>query len=249
MIKFFRTIRQKLLAEGKTGKYLKYAIGEIVLVVIGILIALQINIWNEGRKNDEKEAILIKNIIEDLNLDTNHINQALDELEKQLVAVDSLIAKAIDPSIKLNYNNMGLVRYSSDFRPKSQRNHSEAVSNLENESVREILQNYFIKEDQVVDIFQEYERIIHNEIRPYLRDSGMHNLQSLYTRGGDKQVRMMLKPEILDQELEEIKFQQLLYERRLKTESFKILLSELKVDNIELIKILKSVPNKTKQFE
>ena len=44
MIKFFRKIRRKLLSEGKTGKYLKYAIGEIVLVVIGILIALGINI-------------------------------------------------------------------------------------------------------------------------------------------------------------------------------------------------------------
>lgn len=53
MIKFFRTIRQNLLSEGKTGKYLKYAIGEIILVVIGILIALQINNWNEERKQLE----------------------------------------------------------------------------------------------------------------------------------------------------------------------------------------------------
>jgi len=43
MIKFFRNIRQNLIMENKTGKYLKYAIGEIVLVVIGILIALQLN--------------------------------------------------------------------------------------------------------------------------------------------------------------------------------------------------------------
>ena len=51
MIKFFRHIRQNLLMENKTGKYFKYAIGEIVLVVIGILIALSINNWNESRKN------------------------------------------------------------------------------------------------------------------------------------------------------------------------------------------------------
>jgi len=49
MIKLFRNIRQKLVAEGKTTNYLKYAIGEIVLVVIGILIALQINNWNESQ--------------------------------------------------------------------------------------------------------------------------------------------------------------------------------------------------------
>ena len=51
MIKFFRHIRKSLLMENKTGKYLKYAIGEIILVVIGILIALSINNWNEERKN------------------------------------------------------------------------------------------------------------------------------------------------------------------------------------------------------
>ena len=55
MIKFFRTIRYNLMETGKTGKYFKYAIGEIVLVVIGILIALQINNWNTNRAN-EKQA-------------------------------------------------------------------------------------------------------------------------------------------------------------------------------------------------
>ncbi len=55
MIKFFRKIRQKMLTENKFGKYLIYAIGEIILVVIGILIALQINNWNTNKAN-EKEA-------------------------------------------------------------------------------------------------------------------------------------------------------------------------------------------------
>ena len=50
MIKFFRKIRYDLMEKNKNGKYLKYAIGEILLVVIGILIALQINNWNELRK-------------------------------------------------------------------------------------------------------------------------------------------------------------------------------------------------------
>ncbi|WP_229741435.1 DUF6090 family protein, partial [Planktosalinus lacus] len=55
MIKFFRNIRKNLLNEGKTTKYFKYAIGEIILVVIGILIALQINNWNE-RENSISQA-------------------------------------------------------------------------------------------------------------------------------------------------------------------------------------------------
>jgi len=55
MIKFFRKIRYDLMEKNKKGKYLKYAIGEIVLVVVGILIALQINNWNE-KKNNQTQA-------------------------------------------------------------------------------------------------------------------------------------------------------------------------------------------------
>ena len=59
MIKFFRRIRQNLLSEGKTQKYFKYAIGEIILVVIGILIALSLNNWKEDlAKQGEETRIL-----------------------------------------------------------------------------------------------------------------------------------------------------------------------------------------------
>ena len=66
MIKFFRKIRKNLLSEGKTRKYLKYAIGEILLVVIGILIAVQINNWNESRKNSIEEKLILESLLENL---------------------------------------------------------------------------------------------------------------------------------------------------------------------------------------
>jgi uncharacterized protein DUF6090 len=66
MIKFFRKIRQNLLAEGKIGKYLKYAIGEIILVVVGILIALQINNWNQVRIEIKTETESLNNLVLDL---------------------------------------------------------------------------------------------------------------------------------------------------------------------------------------
>jgi hypothetical protein len=62
MLKFFRKIRQNLLSEGKVGTYLKYAVGEIILVVIGILIALQINNWNQERLNSKEERQLLEAI-------------------------------------------------------------------------------------------------------------------------------------------------------------------------------------------
>ena len=66
MIKFFRNIRKSLLNQGKTTRYFKYAIGEIILVVIGILIALQINNWNTNNIQAEKEQVYLNNLKRDL---------------------------------------------------------------------------------------------------------------------------------------------------------------------------------------
>jgi hypothetical protein len=73
MIQFFRKIRQKLLSEGKAGAYFKYAAGEIVLVVIGILIALQINNWNEERKSSIKIHVLLENLVKSIEQDKTYL--------------------------------------------------------------------------------------------------------------------------------------------------------------------------------
>lgn len=86
MINFFRKIRQNLLSEGKTGKYLKYAIGEILLVVIGILIAIQINNWNQTNSENKIAGDYIKNIKTELNSDLNyyklHKTRYLSQIEQ-----------------------------------------------------------------------------------------------------------------------------------------------------------------------
>ena len=71
MIKFFRKIRQRLLTENKFSKYLLYAIGEIVLVMIGILLALQVNNWNEFQKDREIEKKTLLNLFENMELNIN----------------------------------------------------------------------------------------------------------------------------------------------------------------------------------
>ena len=239
MIKFFRKIRQDLLRDNKIGDYLKYAVGEIVLVVIGILIALSINNWNESRKNDLEQALLVKNIIEDLRLDFIHINKSSEQVSNQMNLIDDLISKIFDEKKKINYDSIGLIRFSSDFRPISQRNHSESISTLEDDFVRELIQDYFLKEDQVTDIFIEYVDIVHNKIRPYLSNVGMHNLRSLYNQdSSNKKLEVPLNPIILEEQLAKVAFQQLLYERKLKTNSFKKLLNEIKIKNQELVKSL-----------
>ena len=77
MIAFFRRIRQQLLSENNLSKYLLYAIGEIFLVVIGILIALGINNWNEERKNSISENQYYCLVLDDLNLDYTKIQELM----------------------------------------------------------------------------------------------------------------------------------------------------------------------------
>ena len=82
MIPFFRKIRKTLADDNKPLKYFRYAIGEIVLVVIGILIALQINNWNEERKANLREQSLYQNILTDLENEDVRLNSALGQYKQ-----------------------------------------------------------------------------------------------------------------------------------------------------------------------
>jgi len=95
MIKFFRHIRQTLIMENKTSKYFKYAIGEIVLVVIGILIALQVNNWNIERIERKSELKFLKNIQLDLEKDLSSLSFLIN-FRKERIKGDSKIIQHIN---------------------------------------------------------------------------------------------------------------------------------------------------------
>ena len=89
MIKFFRRIREKLISEGKLSRYLLYAIGEIVLVVIGILIALQINSWNQTQLDISQEEKFLLEIKENLQEDLEKLDEVLLANENKLKRIDT----------------------------------------------------------------------------------------------------------------------------------------------------------------
>ena len=91
MIKFFRHIRKDLMEKNKTGRYLKYAIGEIVLVVIGIMIALQINNWNENRKDKISEKDYYCKLLEDFELDRLNIVRLSNESDYKIETAKKLL--------------------------------------------------------------------------------------------------------------------------------------------------------------
>jgi hypothetical protein len=91
MIKLFRNIRKNLLSEGKTTKYFKYAIGEIILVVIGILIALQINTWNQERILKIEEKKIVKNIHNEYEQNKKLIKTSIKDSETCIHTLNTLM--------------------------------------------------------------------------------------------------------------------------------------------------------------
>jgi hypothetical protein len=149
MIKFFRKIRQNLLSEGKTGKYFKYAIGEIILVVIGILIALQINNWNENQKVTKEEG----KIIESLSLELTDIHSELKSITADNLEFYELNV-SISDSLKKGYsefNERDLV-YALNYKAYTIRNpalknilgSNNKLPNITEELIRQ-LRNIHIK--------------------------------------------------------------------------------------------------------
>ena len=104
MIKFFRPIRKDLMEKNKTGKYLKYAIGEIVLVVIGILIALQINNWNENRNLLKREQILLISLKTDFNTSKTRLIETMF-MQKNMVRKSNALIEIYEGKIPRPIND------------------------------------------------------------------------------------------------------------------------------------------------
>lgn len=113
MIKFFRHIRKSLLMESKTSKYFKYALGEILLVMIGILLALQINSWNQKRLDRIEEKNILSNLhdefLENKRLSTNNIASIRGAM-KANIEIMNLMGSSDD---ELQNHNLDSLFYSS----------------------------------------------------------------------------------------------------------------------------------------
>jgi len=162
MIKFFRRIRQRLVSENKFSRYLLYAIGEIALVMIGILLALQVNNWNEFQKLKIQELNLIKQLLEDAKADSVFFESRITfqksrdtifnnflKLHKQ-IAVDSISKLAVtdDPFFfRLAYQS-NLIN-----------NNPKAYDLISNNNIKNKLRTYNSKYDYVVHSIELSNRI------------------------------------------------------------------------------------------
>ena len=188
MIKFFRKIRQRLLSENKFSKYLIYAIGEVILVVIGILIALQINNWNQVRINSSKEksylTYLKKELTENSELNQRMIINRMDTKMEGLNLAKNFCENNFEITDTLGFlNKITIGGLFSGGSPLGVRNYYNELLNTGN---MQLIKNESIK----LDIARYYSRIeyytkrssitatqyanFNDELRPFKSDNPDH---------------------------------------------------------------------------
>lgn len=154
MISFFRKIRQKLLSQNRVTRYLIYALGEIFLVVIGILIALQVNNWNQERLANMKAKSYHERIIEDLDIFIGETEQSIrrsSSIRKLILqTIDMLEAKKLpEDKVRLFERTLHLY-YQLPYRNPSLSTITEMRSNGE----LELMQNLDLRK-KLIEFEQE----------------------------------------------------------------------------------------------
>lgn len=160
MIKLFRKIRQALLLEGNTGKYLKYAFGEIVLVVIGILIAFQLNNWNEHQKQLKLENEYYCRLLEDVMLDQEQFKGLLILAQDRLTSSNQAVRLLLKSDVnKLEIGTqifLATKAIYSDFQPNNSAYEDlKSGANLNiisDKSIIKALNQYFNKVEELKSI-------------------------------------------------------------------------------------------------
>ena len=194
MLRFFSKIRLKLAAENKPVKYIRYAIGEIVLVVIGILIALQINNWNEKRKIGLKEIAVLNDILQSIKSDLFDYKRFDDKrLERKKNGLDSLNSYIFDSK---NISDSLFIAFyqdmKQDFHIRFDNGPFEALKSagleiISNDSLRALINNtytvvlpaYKLPVDEVYNRneteISKYEHII-LKLHPVIHKDGQKHL-------------------------------------------------------------------------
>lgn len=164
MFRIFRNIRQKLATENKIMAYLRYAIGEIVLVVIGILIALQINNWNELRKQSNAETEFMVGVKKDLTQDKSYIELLLKQMEPKIESFELLNNKRL---LKTHYKNISSIDslFRIYFLQKGQSTFYPVSGSFQSAISGNVINNYKNKEiiSLIIKVYNStYSRLIDN---------------------------------------------------------------------------------------
>ena len=227
------------MEQNKTSSYLKYAIGEIVLVVIGILIALQINNWNENRKDRANESVYLKELLKDFEINLQKSIEVTSRIEEVIPSLSGLLEQSAleNPTISLDSINNAfkflnsMPAYSSTDRAYNNLIGSGDFKLITNSDIKNAIADYYKYLDILKLVQNTHEMQLVNAFQPYI----MENL--------DYQAVSMIRVEnyTLPKPVEEDKILSVLHDRKFRniiTLKFDIL-----TDLLDLNQILEDINN------
>jgi hypothetical protein len=236
--------------ENRTGKYFKYAIGEIVLVVIGILVALAINNWNESRKRKLAEGEVLNNIYENLGIDSIQF----DYYKNQYKQIDNLHLDLYKYGIKNeNIDSIAepvLIRRSLYFKQLITSDFKENLYTIENQKIKKVLVSYLGSINDMETIYWiELVPLINGKLKPYLAEQEVYNPKNWFELKR-RTIQSYTFEEITGKNIVDknkllalsktTKFQQLLFEINVKWSDFSTRLETVIEENSHLRKLIKS---------
>jgi hypothetical protein len=251
MIKFFRKFRQKLLIENKFSKYLIYAIGEIILVVIGILIALSINNWNEERKEDLVARNIYYNFLRDIKADSISFSTNLKELKDIDYLHEQLYKTGVKNDTTIVIKNPSLVRYIIFYNPITKDNDPFIATKIANASIRKEVLTYLRNMKDMDDLYSELDEVINNKMRVYLGQKKMYKLTNWFENKYKNTAVEDSSFDFIDSEelkalSRDVEFQQILFEASLKVVNSTDFLEILIKQNAHLIGVIENELNEKK---
>jgi len=178
MVKFFQRIRRKMLSQNKFTNYIIYAIGEIVLVVIGILIALQINNWSENRKARATETVYLKELLEDYEINLQKSEEVTSRIEEVLPKLTGLLEQSAleQPTISVDSINdafrllNSMPAYSSTDRAYNNLIGSGDFKLITNAEIKTAIADYYKALDIVKLVQNTHEMQLVNAFQPYIME-------------------------------------------------------------------------------
>ena len=236
-MKFFRKIRKQLSAESKTQKYLRYAIGEIILVVIGILIALQINNWNEARKTQMAQKDLLLSLLEDLKVDETKFKEDTTSLSSVLKLHENLFLFRKKMMDENEIENPILLRGSFRHSSILLTNHPDIGTQILDKEVRKEMLNYYRLLFNLNNAYDQFDKVIKEIVRPYLSENITLNEEFMLGNNANDTI----SPLILDKfytMVDQDYFGQLLFEANLKTKEVKAIFEKVLEENQKLQQLI-----------
>ena len=181
MLHYLRNIRKKLIIQENARKYLLYALGEILLVVIGILIALQVNNWNEHRVARQSEKELLTEVMEAIRSDSLVILNTIEITNETYQVYKTLykIQAGVLPEDSLK--NINYIRRSIPVDPVSNDNYPNLASQIIDQKLKLRVFDYYQALKGWEFIINNYNELIEHKIRPFLGKQQLLNYGSQYS--------------------------------------------------------------------